>query len=111
VTATDRGVDEAWLVKSLIEGDEDAFSWLVQQYHNSLVRLALSYVQDEVLAEEVAQETWIAALKGLDRFESRSSLKTWIFTILINRAKTYSRRENKICPYLSLTNRSRINQP
>ena len=93
--ASHKGVDEALLLKSLSEGDEDAFTWLVQQYHGSLVRLALSYVEDEVLAEEVAQETWIAVLRGLDRFESRSSLKTWIFTILVNRAKTYSQREKR----------------
>ena len=93
--ASQKGVDEAQLLKSLSEGDEDAFTWLVQQYHGSLVRLALSYVEDEVLAEEVAQETWIAVLRGLDRFESRSSLKTWIFTILVNRAKTYSQREKR----------------
>ena len=98
MNAINRGVDEVLLVKSLMEGDEDAFSWLVQQYHNSLVRLALSYVQDVVLAEEVAQETWIAVLKGLDRFESRSSLKTWIFTILTNQAKTYRRREKQNLP-------------
>lgn len=93
--ASHKGVDEAVLLKSLSEGDEDAFTWLVQQYHSSLVRVALSYVEDEVLAEEVAQETWIAVLKGLNRFESRSSLKTWIFTILVNRAKTYSQREKR----------------
>ena len=93
--ASHKGVDEAVLLKSLSEGDEDAFTWLVQQYHSSLVRVALSYVEDEVLAEEVAQETWIAVLRGLDRFESRSSLKTWIFTILVNRAKTYSQREKR----------------
>lgn len=93
--ASHKGVDEALLLKSLSEGNEDAFTWLVQQYHGSLVRLALSYVEDEVLAEEVAQETWIAVLRGLDRFESRSSLKTWIFTILVNRAKTYNQREKR----------------
>ena len=96
------GMDDALLVKSLREGEEGAFAWLVQKYHNSLVRLALSYVQDRGLAEEVAQETWIAVLKGLDRFEIRSSLKTWIFTILTNRAKTRSQRERRSLPISEL---------
>jgi RNA polymerase sigma-70 factor (ECF subfamily) len=96
------GMDDALLVKSLREGEEGAFAWLVQKYHNSLVRLALSYVQDRGLAEEVAQETWIAVLKGLDRFEIRSSLKTWIFTILTNRAKTRSQRERRSLPFSEL---------
>jgi RNA polymerase sigma-70 factor (ECF subfamily) len=102
VNASYEGMDEALLVKSLREGEEGAFAWLVQKYHNSLVRLASFYVQDKGLAEEVAQETWIAVLKGLDRFKGRSSLKTWIFTILTNRAKTSSQRENRSVPYSKL---------
>jgi RNA polymerase sigma-70 factor (ECF subfamily) len=89
-------MDETLLIEFLRGGDEGAFAWLVQQYHNSLKRLAWSYLQDERLAEEIAQETWVAVLKGLERFEGRSSLKTWIFTILTNKAKTHGQREKRI---------------
>jgi len=99
VNASYENMDEALLIKFLREGDEDAFLWLVQKYHNSFVRLALPYVQDKGLAEEVAQETWIAILNGLARFEGRAKLKTWIFTILINRAKTRGQREKRSLPF------------
>ena len=95
-------VDNGSLLTSLREGDEGAFTWLVQQYHNSLVRLAINYVGDYAIAEDVAQETWIAVLKGLDRFEGRSSVKTWIFTILTNRAKTRGQREKRSLPFSEL---------
>lgn len=95
-------MDEASLLKFLREGDEDIFAWLVQQYHNSLVRLASLYLHDEAQAEEVAQETWIAVLNGLDRFEGRSNIKTWIFTILTNRAKTRGQREKRTLSFTEL---------
>src|SRR5262245_20546891 len=76
-------------------GDETAFTELVEQYHSSLVRLAGLFVQDEAVAEELAQETWLAVLQGLDHFKGRSSLKTWIFTILTNKAKTRGQREKR----------------
>ena len=95
-------LDNASLLTSLRRGDEGAFTWLVQQYHNSLVRLALNYVRGHAIAEEVAQETWIAVLKGLSRFEGRSSVKTWIFTILTNRAKTRGQREKRSLPFSEL---------
>ena len=90
------------LIKQLRRGDEQSFELLVTQYHPSLVRLANIYVNDPSLAEEVAQETWIAVLKGLDRFEGRSSLKTWIFTILTNRAKTRAQREKRTIAFSTL---------
>lgn len=93
------GMDEPSLLKSLHGGDEDAFAWLVQQYHSSLKRLAWTYVQNERLADEITQETWVAVLKGLKRFEGRSSLKTWIFTILTNKAKTLGQREKRIMTF------------
>ncbi len=80
--------DEAALVAALRRGDERAFEWLVQQHHTTLVRLARRYVRSPEVAEEVAQETWLHVLKGLPRFEFRSSLRTWISRILINRAHT-----------------------
>lgn len=95
-------MDEALLLEHLRSGDEDAYTWLVQKYHASLARLALSFVQDARLAEEAAQETWIAVLKGLDRFEARSSIKTWIFSILAHRAKTLGQRENRVVSFSEL---------
>jgi RNA polymerase sigma-70 factor, ECF subfamily len=91
----DAKLDEATLLTSLRQRDEMAFTQLVDQYHTSLVRLARLFVQDERVAEELSQETWIAVLQGLEHFEERSSLKTWIFTILTNKAKTRGRRENR----------------
>jgi RNA polymerase sigma-70 factor, ECF subfamily len=93
--AMDTKLDEAALLTSLRQRDEMAFTQLVDQCHTSLVRPARLFVQDERVAEELSQETWIALLQGLDHFEGRSSLKTWIFTILTNKARTRSRRENR----------------
>lgn len=73
-------------VGRLLAGDESAFVALVERYHQNLVRLAMIFVADRPTAEEVAQETWRGVLSGLARFEGRSSLKTWIFRILANRA-------------------------
>jgi RNA polymerase sigma-70 factor (ECF subfamily) len=95
-------MDEALLLRSLRSGDEGAFTWLIQKHHASLVRLAQSFVQEERLAEEIAQETWIAVLNGLNRFEGRSSLKTWIFTILTNQAKTRGQREKRMLSFSDL---------
>ncbi len=94
--------DETDLLAALRRGDEAAFTDLVEQYHTSLVRLAMLYVHDTSVAEEVAQETWLAVLQGLERFEGRSSLKTWIYTILTNRAKTRSLRENRSLSFSDL---------
>lgn len=85
--------EEAVLVQRLRGRDEAAFLAIVQRHHASLVRLAQSFVNNRAVAEEVAQETWVAVLQGIDRFEGRSSLKTWIFQILINRGKTRGVRE------------------
>jgi len=98
----DAKLDEITLLNLLRQRDEMAFTQLVEQYHSSLVRLAHIYVQDTTIAEEMAQETWLAVLHGLDRFEGRSSLKTWIFTILTNKAKTRSQRENRTLSYADL---------
>jgi RNA polymerase sigma-70 factor, ECF subfamily len=83
------------MVAALRSGDERAFEDLVMRYHSSLIRVALMYVRDRAVAEEVVQETWLAVLEGIDRFEGRSSLKTWIFRILTNRAKTRGQREGR----------------
>jgi RNA polymerase sigma-70 factor, ECF subfamily len=88
-------VEELDLVNRLRQGDEQAFTSLVDRYHASLVRLALAHVSDRSVAEEVVQESWIGVLEGLDRFAGRSSLKTWIFRIVSNKAKTRGVRESR----------------
>ena len=92
---TDTNQDEVALLNLLRKRDESAFTQLVEKYHASLVRLARLFVQSEAVAEELSQETWLAVLQGIDGFEGRSSLKTWILTILTNKAKTRSLRENR----------------
>ena len=87
--------EELRLLERLRGGDEAAFASLVDRHHNALLRLAMAYVSDRSVAEEVVQETWIGVLEGLDRFEGRSSLKTWIFRILTNKAKTRGVRESR----------------
>jgi RNA polymerase sigma-70 factor, ECF subfamily len=94
--------EDAQLLKALRAGDEAAFASLVNAHHAGLVRLAMVYVPSRAIAEEVAQETWLAVLQGLDRFEGRSSLKTWIFRILTNRAMTRGQREHRTVPFSSL---------
>src|SRR5512146_130258 len=98
------GVDpeQTSLMKALRARDEAAFARLVEEYHASLVRLARIFVRDPAIAEEAAQETWLAVLDGLDRFEGRSSLKTWIFSILANKARTSSQREARSLSYTDL---------
>jgi len=91
----DAKLDEMTLLNLLRQRDEMAFTQLVERYHTSLVRLARLFVQDEAVAEEISQETWLAVLQGLSHFEGRSSFKTWLFTILTNKAKTRSRRESR----------------
>ena len=95
-------VEELNLIEALRAGDERAFERLVAEYHASMLRLALSFVRNRAVAEEVVQETWLGVLNGLDRFEGRSSLKTWIFRILTNRAKTRGEREGRTVPFSSL---------
>jgi RNA polymerase sigma-70 factor (ECF subfamily) len=87
---------DARIVEALLQGDEAIFSALVEKYHAALVRLALTFTGEARVAEEAAQETWLAVLRGLAKFEGRSSLKTWIFTILANRARTTAQRESRV---------------
>ncbi len=86
---------EATLVARVRRGEETAFKELVERYHSPLRRVALTFVPSEAVAEEVVQDTWMAVLEGIHRFECRSSLKTWIFRILVNRAKTQGVRESR----------------
>ncbi len=89
-------------VARLRAGDEAAFSTLVERYHVPMVRLATAYVPSYAVAEEVAQEAWLGVLNGLGSFEGRSSLKTWIFRILTNIAKTRGAREHRSQPAVPL---------
>ena len=87
------------LLAALRNGDESAFMTLVNRYHAALLRLALLYVRDRSVAEDVVQDTWVGVLKQLDSFEQRASLQTWIFRILVNRAKTSAQREGRSIPF------------
>jgi RNA polymerase sigma-70 factor, ECF subfamily len=93
---------EAELLDALRAGHESAFSALVQKYHTSILRVARLYVSSPATAEEVAQETWLAVLNGIDRFEGRSALKTWIFRIVTNIARTRGQRDARSIPFSSL---------
>jgi RNA polymerase sigma-70 factor (ECF subfamily) len=90
------------LVRQLRGGDEAAFAALLDREHERLVRLAMAFVASRAVAEEVAQDTWVAALRGLDRFEGRSSLRTWLYRILVNRARTTGVREKRTVPRAAL---------
>lgn len=86
---------EVVLLARLRQGDEGAFDELVTRHHSALIRMAMGYVADREVAEEVVQDTWIAVIEGLDRFEGRSSLRTWIFGIMIHKAKDRGVREKR----------------
>src|SRR5262245_60890011 len=94
--------DEERLVARLRAGDDAAFVELVERHHASMLRLAMTWVSTRDVAEEVVQDTWMGVLRGLSRFEGRSSLRTWIFRILANRARTAGQREARSVPFASL---------
>jgi RNA polymerase sigma-70 factor (ECF subfamily) len=95
-------LEERRLVEALRTGDETAFARLVDEYGATMLRVARLYTSTAAVAEEVVQETWVGVIKGIERFESRSSLKTWIFRILTNTAKTRGVREGRSIPFASL---------
>src|SRR3954454_11083045 len=97
--AREMALPDAEVVAALKRGDQSVFAELVDAYSPGLMRVARMYVRDRAVAEEVVQETWIAVLRGIDRFEGRSSLKTWIFRILMNTAKTRGQRESRSIPF------------
>jgi RNA polymerase sigma-70 factor (ECF subfamily) len=88
--------DESGLLSRLRDRDEEAFRELVRRHHGVLLRLAGTFVRSAATAEEVVQETWLAVLQGLDGFEGRSTLKTWIYSILANRARTRAVRNGRM---------------
>ena len=83
------------LLARLRTGDEAAFGELVDRHHATMVRVALTFVPNRAVAEEVAQETWLGVVRGVGRFEGRSSLRTWLFRILVNRARSAGERERR----------------
>jgi RNA polymerase sigma-70 factor (ECF subfamily) len=94
--------EEERLIARLRAHDEDAFMELVELYSPALLRVALLFVSTRAVAEEVVQETWLGVLRGLPAFEGRSSLRTWIFRILVNQARTRGVRERRSVPFSSL---------
>jgi RNA polymerase sigma-70 factor (ECF subfamily) len=103
VTPTDPALaDDDQLLQALRRGDEEAYVALVRRYSGLMQRVALGYVRTPAVAEEVVQETWCAVLTGLGRFEGRAALKTWLFRILTNRAKTRGQREARTVPFSAL---------
>ena len=95
--------EDVKLVAGLRAGDEQAFATLVDRYHVSMLRVAGAYVATKEAAEDVVQDAWIGVVRGIDRFEGRSSLKTWIFRIVINKAMTRGSRDARSVPFSSLT--------
>jgi RNA polymerase sigma-70 factor (ECF subfamily) len=94
--------DEAELLARLRDGDERAFEALVERHYGTMLAVARGYVKSRAVAEEVVQEAWLGVLKGLDRFEGRSSLRTWIIRIVANIAQTRGAREARSVPLSSL---------
>src|SRR5919199_2613201 len=92
-------LEDLQLVDGLRAGDEAAFQALMLMYGAAMLRVARMFVSSRAVAEEVVQEAWIGVLNGIDRFEGRSSLKTWIFRILTNIAKTRGQREGRTVPF------------
>jgi RNA polymerase sigma-70 factor, ECF subfamily len=94
--------DERALIEALRRGDERAFMGLVDRHHALMIRVARGYVRSDAVAEEVAQDAWVGFLSGIERFEARSSLKTFLFRILVNRALTRATREARTVPFSAL---------
>ena len=94
--------EQVELLARLRAGDERAFEALVDRHYSTMLAVARTYVSSRAVAEEVVQEAWLGVLKGLDRFEGRSSLATWIMRIVVNIAKTRGVREARSVPYAAL---------
>jgi RNA polymerase sigma-70 factor (ECF subfamily) len=98
----DAGLEDEQVIARLRAGDEHVFEALVARHYATMMAVARTYVRSRAVAEEVVQETWLGVLQGLDRFEGRSSLKTWIIAILVNKAKTRGQREARSVPFTAL---------
>jgi RNA polymerase sigma-70 factor (ECF subfamily) len=101
-------IPDEQLVAALRAGDEDAFRTVVREWHAPLLRVAQIFTPSRAVAEEVVQEAWLRVLGALDRFEGRSSLRTWVFRILVNTAKTRAQREGRTIPFSALRDASRV---
>jgi RNA polymerase sigma-70 factor (ECF subfamily) len=101
-------VDDAELLRASVAGDESAFTKLVANYHSSIIRLARYYVGDDQAAQDVAQDTWMAVIRGADKFEGRSSVKTWLLRICANRARSMGARLGREVPVAPANERSAI---
>jgi RNA polymerase sigma-70 factor, ECF subfamily len=97
-----RPSDDAELIAALSRGDAEAFATLVHRHSRAMIGVAMAYVPGRAAAEEAVQETWIAVMRGIDRFEGRASLKTWIFRILTNVAMRSGTRERRSVPFSAL---------
>ena len=93
---------DAELVGGLRRRDEAAFVTLVARYQAALLRIALIYCRSRDIADEVVQDTWLGVLQGIDRFEGRAAFRTWLFQILVNRARTHAMREGRTLSFSSL---------
>lgn len=91
--------DDPTLVAALRARDERAFEWLLDRYRSPLLRLARQHVPSNAVAEEVVQDAFLAVFQGIDRFEARSSLKTWLYRIVLNLARTRGVREHRSLPF------------
>jgi len=94
-------VDDAAIVARIRRGDSTVFEHLLDLFYSPMLRVAMSFVRSRDEAEEVIQDTWVAVLAGIDQFEGRSSFKTWMFRILINRARSRAKRESRTVPFSS----------
>ena len=101
-TGGPQSADERALVEGLRNRDEAVFMKLVDTLSPSLLRVAREYVRDDQVAREVVQETWLGVIKGIDRFEGRSTVKTWVFRILMNIARTRGKVEARSAPFSAL---------
>lgn len=101
-TTAEPEISEEALIAGLRRADERIFLALVTKYHAAMLRIATAFVLDSAVGEEIVQEAWLGVIKGIDRFEGRSSLKTWIFSILANCAKTRRSRESRTIPFSDL---------
>jgi RNA polymerase sigma-70 factor (ECF subfamily) len=97
-------LEDRRVVEGIRAGDERVFIELVELYGPLMLRVAMLYVRTRAVAEEVVQDAWLGALRGIDRFEGRSSFKTWLFKILTNTALSRAEREGRTLPFSSLTN-------
>jgi RNA polymerase sigma-70 factor (ECF subfamily) len=103
--------DDEALIAALSRGDADAFATLVDRHSPAMIRVAMAYVPTRAAAEEAVQETWIAVMRGIDRFEGRASLKTWIFRILSNVAMRSGARERRSVPFSALAEAEDTGEP